>query len=129
MSTNDANRIHVLRLLTLAATRLACNSQEAWEEAEGNIAEAQLMLGALLGPRWGRVTNADPWKGNVPFAVNLPTKEGTWTWRCDCCASRGAGYGYATQAEAGRAYLEHRKVCDGLLIPRPGRLPSEETKP
>lgn len=49
--TNDASRIHVLRLLNLAAARLACSSQAAREEAERDIAEAQLLLGSLLGHR------------------------------------------------------------------------------
>ena len=44
---------------------------------------------------------------------------GRWGWKCDECASRGAGYGFMTQADAARALVEHRKVCDRARIPPP----------
>lgn len=40
-------------------------------------------------------------------------------WECNECASRSKGYGFASADDASRDLLDHRKVCDRLLVPAP----------
>lgn len=46
-------------------------------------------------------------------------------WKCEECASRSAGYGFATEADAARALMDHRKFCDRLLVPSPAPAPDD----
>ncbi len=56
--TNEATIRRITSKLGLAIARLNTTSQEAWEEAERDLAEAVLLTSSLLGPRVDPVLDA-----------------------------------------------------------------------